>query len=150
MNDSTQTVRNALATQPRVTLAQLPTPIHDAVRLRQRLCHLLTNAVKFTAEGSIRLGARRTPDDQCVEITVRDTGIGMDAEEMQSILKGIEGTPTDPREYRGLGLGLRMATRMTSFLGGRLSFHSTPGTGTRLTVVLPRRFRDAPANPQLM
>jgi signal transduction histidine kinase len=111
---------------------------------------LIDNAVKFTAEGSIRLTARLTPDDQCVEITVEDTGVGMDAEEIQRVLKGIEVAPSDQREYRGLGLGLRMATRMTNFLGGRLSVQSTPGSGTRLAVQLPRRFRDAPANNRLM
>lgn len=124
--------------------------ISDEQKLERILWALIDNAVKFTAEGSIRLGAQRTPDDQCIEITVEDTGIGMDADEVKNILKGIEGVATDQREYRGLGLGLRMATRMTAFLGGRLNFQSTPGSGTRLTVVLPRRFRDAPANPQLM
>lgn len=117
--------------------AQAPIEIvNDEQKLERVLWALVDNAVKFTAEGCIVLSARPSPDQRTVEIDVQDTGIGMDGHESAGILQGLQGGG-EQRPYRGLGLGLRMATRLTEFLGGRLSFSSVPRCGTRFTVTLP-------------
>jgi signal transduction histidine kinase len=111
--------------------------VSDEQKLERVLWALVDNAIKFTAEGRIVLSARPSPDEKTVDIDVQDTGIGMDEQESARILNGLHTSAAEQRPYRGLGLGLRMATRLTEFLGGRLSFSSVPGSGTRFTITLP-------------
>ncbi len=115
----------------------------DEPKLERILWALVDNAVKFTSDGAIILGARRDAVGSMVEIEVRDTGIGMDEREMSRLLAGLsQPGPASQRPYRGLGLGLRMATRLTEFLGGSLAVRSTAGTGTLFTISVPIRADD--------
>jgi len=112
--------------------------VSDEAKLERILWALVDNAVKFTSDGAIILAARREPSGTTLEIEVRDTGIGMDEREMSRLLAGLaQPGPASQRPYRGLGLGLRMATRLTEFLGGSLSVRSTAGKGTQFTISLP-------------
>jgi signal transduction histidine kinase len=107
----------------------------DEHKLERVLWALIDNAVKFTPDGSIGLGAHLSSDRMMVELSVRDTGVGIDSADIAQLVDEI--TPTPSLRARGLGLGLRMASRLTDFLGGRLGVRSASGSGTHFTVALP-------------
>jgi len=121
--------------------------VSDEHMLERILWALIDNAVKFTEEGAIVLSARLADPTGTVEIEVHDTGIGMTEREIAEVLKGLQVEGAEHRPYRGLGLGLRMATRISDFLGGQLSFRSTPGSGTRFIIRLPNRAGDIGRGP---
>ncbi|MEW6267956.1 MAG: ATP-binding protein [Thermodesulfobacteriota bacterium] len=104
----------------------------DRERLRQVLVNLLANAAKFTHEGRVRLAALRT--DGAVEISVADTGPGMDAALADQMLEPfVHGSS----EHAGTGLGLAIVSRLLNVLGGRLEIDSALGRGTTVRVRLP-------------
>jgi protein-histidine pros-kinase len=108
----------------------------DAEKIERVLWALLENAVKFTLSGSISVRAVQTP--QGAEVEVRDTGIGMDPEERYSALQGLtQADSSTRRRFRGLGVGLRVATRLLQLLGGSLQATSEAAHGTRFTIALP-------------
>ncbi len=112
--------------------------ISDEEKIERILDALLENAVKFTVRGSIMLAVRPAPQPGALELEVADTGIGMQHEELMHALQGLSQTDTSSRRrYRGLGLGLRIATRLTEFIGGDLRIQSEPGAGTRCVVTVP-------------
>jgi len=108
----------------------------DAVKLRQILVNLMSNAAKFTDRGSIRIscsfpGAR-------MEISVTDSGIGIKPENLERLFTAfsqIEDAKT--KQYQGTGLGLTISKNLAQALGGGISVTSTFGTGTTFTVSLP-------------
>lgn len=111
----------------------------DRHRLQQVLDNLTTNAVKFTTEGSVKVSARaRTVgQEEWIEISVADTGRGMEEEEQAKAFvpfvsnkKGNEG---------GTGLGLSICRELCQQMGGRIGFVSDFGKGTTFTVLLPRQ-----------
>jgi PAS domain S-box-containing protein len=116
----------------------------DAPRIRQILSNLLGNAVKFTAQGEVKLAvkARRDETTTHLEFAVSDTGIGFD-EQTRARLFGrfqqADGSIT--RQYGGTGLGLAISRSLAEAMGGDLSAESTPGKGStfRLVLELPRR-----------
>ncbi len=98
---------------------------------------LLLNALKFTAEGSVTIDAAVLPD-ATLEIRVRDTGIGMRPEEVHEVLEGFkQADPTARKRFRGIGLGLRLVTRLIEAIGGNLDVVSTLGAGTEFIVHVP-------------
>jgi len=112
----------------------------DEVLLTRVLRNLLTNAIKFTAEGEIRLAVRRVDGD--VEFTVADTGTGVPAELHERIFEEFYQVPGNPAlSGKGTGLGLPYARRLVGILGGGLRVESAPGEGSTFTVRLP----DAPS-----
>lgn len=115
----------------------LPAAIQtDAVRLRQILMNLVGNAVKFTQAGEVSI--RVTNHSGTVQFEVRDTGIGMTAEQMTRLFKPFEqGNASMSRLYGGTGLGLRISERLAGMLGGSIGVDSVPGTGSIFTLVLP-------------
>lgn len=116
--------------------------VSDEQKVERILWALIDNALKFTEDGSIVLAARSSNDGFSVEIDVQDTGVGMNDSEVSQIFRGLEGGSTDPHSARGLGLGLRMARRLTEFLGGHLRCDSVAGSGTCFTIVLPVQTED--------
>jgi signal transduction histidine kinase len=98
---------------------------------------LVLNALKFTTEGSVTVDAAVLPD-AALEIRVRDTGIGMRPEEVHEVLEGFrQADPTARKRFRGIGLGLRLLTRLLEALGANLDVVSTLGAGTEFIVQLP-------------
>ena len=109
----------------------------DEKRLRQILINLLSNAIKFTNHGQVSLHFRYR--NQVAEFTIRDTGVGIEEEDIQRIFKPFErvrkpGVPV----ANGTGLGLTITKLLTDIMGGDLQVKSTPGRGSefRLSVML--------------
>ena len=114
----------------------------DATKVRQILFNLGSNACKFTEDGTVTLGASREADR--VVLTVSDTGIGMDEEELESVFEAFSQADTSStREFDGSGLGLTLIDHFTGLLGGGINVASTPGEGTTFTVWLPDESQDA-------
>jgi signal transduction histidine kinase/ActR/RegA family two-component response regulator len=109
----------------------------DAVRLRQVLTNLVSNALKFTSEGSVRLGVEPTGDGR-VRFRVTDTGVGFDTEQRSRIFRRFQqadGSIT--RRYGGTGLGLAISTALVDLMGGALDCESTPGEGSSFWFEIP-------------
>jgi signal transduction histidine kinase len=115
----------------------------DERKVKQILFNLLSNAVKFTPSGGqVTLTATAVEDE--VEISVRDTGVGINAEDQVRIFEEFyQVGPAKTQE--GTGLGLALTRRLVELHHGRLSVESEPGVGSTFTVTLPLRQPDAPA-----
>ncbi len=117
-----------------------PAPEHcslrgDALRVRQILMNLIGNAVKFTAQGEVLVRAdvraAATPDRASVEITVSDTGIGMDAGTIGKIFEPFtQADESTSRRFGGSGLGLAICRELTQLMGGGISVESQPQVGS--------------------
>ncbi|MFO1469459.1 MAG: SpoIIE family protein phosphatase [Turneriella sp.] len=116
--------------------ADLPAVLADKDRLAQILFNLLGNAIKFTDTGSVTLKAAITP--QGIRIIVKDTGIGIAAENQSRIFNSfeqLEGANT--RRYGGLGLGLTVCRQLVQLHGSKIEVESQPGRGSEFSFVLP-------------
>ena len=112
----------------------------DPVRIRQVLSNLLSNAVKFTHEGSISLSIKKCTDfdSQCFSIVVKDTGIGIPADQINNLFSSFtQADSSTTREYGGTGLGLSISKKLVELLGGTIEVESEKGTGTIFTITLP-------------
>ena len=116
------------------------------MRFRQILHNLLTNATKFTEEGGVTVtascGTRR--GQPSLEITVRDTGIGMSVEEQQKLFQPfsqVDGSIT--RRFGGSGLGLTIVKKLIVLMGGEIEVHSAPTIGSVFSFWLPLEEADA-------
>jgi signal transduction histidine kinase len=108
----------------------------DEVLLAQILRNLLTNALKFTSAGSVRLSVRQAGDD--AEFIVADTGAGIPAELHERIFEEFYQVPgSQALSGKGTGLGLPYARRLVGILGGALRVTSEPGVGSTFMVRLP-------------
>lgn len=106
----------------------------DETRIRQVLFHLLSNAVKYTKEGHITLGANR--DSLGLRLWVKDTGVGIAPEEQQAVFeKFYRGAAGSSKS--GTGLGLSMVKSFIELHGGRVVLESFPEVGTTVTCYLP-------------
>ena len=115
----------------------------DALRLRQIVLNLLGNALKFTADGGVRLScrARRTR----LVIEVADTGIGIAPDRIDEVLADFtQADQTTQRRYGGTGLGLSISRKLAALMGGRLGLESKVGEGTTVSLVLPLEAADGP------
>ncbi len=115
----------------------------DPTRVRQILHNLISNALKFTQAGRIEIGLGL--DGERVRISVSDTGIGISPEALSRLFSKFEqADASTTRRYGGAGLGLSICRELAELMGGTIWAESTPGEGTRFTVVLPLA-RTAPA-----
>ncbi|MEG3165285.1 ATP-binding protein [Sphingomonas sp. PB2P19] len=110
----------------------------DEKRLRQILINLVSNAVKYTQAGSVVVTVRYR--SQVADIEVRDTGIGIAADDIDRVFEPFErGSTEEARRQPGIGLGLAITRVLASVLGGDVAVTSTPGVGSsfRFRVMLP-------------
>lgn len=109
----------------------------DVQRLEQVLKNLMSNAIKFTHEGSITISVKKQPGEY-VELSVTDTGIGIPEDKQMAIFEAFQqadgGTA---RKYGGTGLGLSISRELARLLGGRITLTSQPGKGSTFTLTIP-------------
>ncbi len=116
-----------------------PQVIGDPTRLRQILVNVLGNAVKFTADGEVKVGLLSNLVDEQITVRclVRDTGIGMSEEVRQRIFRPFrQGDVSTTRQYGGTGLGLSICRHLVDAMGGQLDCQSEPGVGTVFEIQL--------------
>ena len=113
----------------------------DLNRLVQVMNNLLSNAIKFTAKGQIIITSRivlHKDELADIEITVKDTGIGIDPEKLQSIFDPfVQADPAISRKYGGTGLGLAICKHLVEMQGGELMVESTEGIGSMFRFIIP-------------
>ena len=115
----------------------------DAGRLRQILFNLVSNAVKYTAQGEVRLEVYPLPvappgGGLNLHLAVIDTGIGIPEERLKDIFEPFIQVETPyTRRQGGTGLGLSIVRRLVDFMGGSLAFSSEPGQGSEIHVTVP-------------
>jgi signal transduction histidine kinase/FixJ family two-component response regulator len=118
--------------------ADLPQVLNfDAVRVRQCVSNLISNAIKFTAQGSVEVfvTARRQADGQhVVKVRVSDTGVGMDAETTSRLFRPFtQADDSTSRKYGGTGLGLSITRSLAELMGGEATVRSEIGRGSEFT-----------------
>ena len=108
----------------------------DQMRLRQALLNLMSNANKFTENGTVTIAAHQGHD--WVMLSVADTGIGMTQEQMGKLFQEFsQASLTTASKYGGTGLGLVISRRFCQMMGGDITVESEPGTGSVFTLRLP-------------
>jgi signal transduction histidine kinase len=121
-------------------VAALPSLETDEGKLGQILRNLISNALKFTEEGEVRVSAELRGSD-AVAFSVTDTGVGIADEDIERIFQEflqIE-NPLQRRAH-GTGLGLPLSRKLVTFLGGELSVQSRVGQGSTFTAIIPRKY----------
>lgn len=127
-----------------------PSPLPEMFQDRSKICqiitNLLSNAIKFTPEGGRVRVSSRLIDEDMVEFSVEDTGIGIPLQEQEFIFEKFRQGTSDPggrdhtkREYEGTGLGLSIVRELSRLLGGDVSLRSEFGKGSLFSVRLPLR-----------
>lgn len=116
----------------------------DPTRLRQVLLNLVSNAIKFTDQGEVRV--RVMPRPAGVRLEVNDTGIGISLDRQASIFEPFtQADASTRRRFGGTGLGLAISSRLVSAMGGAIELDSAPGEGARFGIDLPLRACAPPA-----
>lgn len=125
-----------------------PPLYQDQSKVQQVLTNLLSNAIKFTPEGGRIVVAARCIDQEQLEMTVADTGVGIPEEDREIIFEKfrqsrsvLEGDGLT-REYSGTGLGLSIVRELSKLLGGEVTFESQLGRGSTFKVILPWRLNE--------
>jgi signal transduction histidine kinase/CheY-like chemotaxis protein len=116
----------------------LPTLHTDEGKVSQILRNFISNALKFTESGEVRVVATFRPEEDAVSFEVTDTGIGISAEDQERIFE--EFTQVEnPLQHRvkGTGLGLPLSRKLAELLGGRVTVRSTVGVGSTFSAVIP-------------
>ena len=118
----------------------------DQDKIKQIILNLLSNAAKFTTNGTITLNARK--ENETLIVNVSDTGIGITAEALGKIFEEFQQADTSTtRQYGGTGLGLTISRDLAQLLGGDLTAQSEHGKGSMFTLALPIQYRTPPASP---
>ncbi|MDD5216084.1 MAG: response regulator, partial [Methylococcales bacterium] len=116
----------------------------DLNRLSQIVRNLLSNALKFTQNGSITLSIERTDNPQLpIKISVKDTGIGIPEEKRKVIFEAFQQADGSiSRQYGGTGLGLSISLRFAKLLGGTIELNSVVGQGSEFALLLPEKLSE--------
>jgi signal transduction histidine kinase/CheY-like chemotaxis protein len=121
----------------------------DAMRLTQVLINLISNAIKFTEEGGVYVRVtpfKKTEESVCLEILVRDTGIGIPKDKQRYIFERFEQAEAETtRRFGGTGLGLSIVKHLVDLQQGTLTLNSEEGYGTSFLVVLPYKITNEAA-----
>ncbi|CAN5210184.1 response regulator [soil metagenome] len=122
--------------------AELPQLIEtDQLRLEQILKNMLSNALKFTTRGSVKMGLRAVSGNQeLLEFYVKDTGVGIPADKQQVIFEAFQQADgSTRRKFGGTGLGLSISRELAKLLGGTISVKSNAGGGSEFAVTIPTK-----------
>ena len=144
---------NPQASQKNISLrylngSDLPPIKSDYVKCRHILQNLVANAVKFTEVGSVEISAEEMAES--IQITVSDTGIGIDQEYLPFIFDEFrQADGSNSRKYGGTGLGLTIAKKYAEMLGGSIAVESTCGKGSKFTLTMPLQFTNVQANVEI-
>ncbi|HST11326.1 MAG TPA: ATP-binding protein [Terriglobales bacterium] len=118
----------------------LPRIYTDDKKLSQILRNFISNALKFTSAGEVRVTARAVTDDR-IEFAVSDTGIGIAPEHLSTLFSDFVQIDTRiQKRLRGTGLGLSLARKFAELLGGEVGANSREGVGSRFFVIIPIRY----------
>jgi signal transduction histidine kinase/ActR/RegA family two-component response regulator len=130
--------------------------IGDALRLRQIVNNLVSNAVKFTAKGGVHIhlsmetaaAPASPPRQRRVQIEVADSGIGIDAHKLDALFEAFtQADNSATRRYGGTGLGLSICRELAQMMGGRIDVSSSPGRGSTFTLTVPLEVRPERERP---
>jgi two-component system, sensor histidine kinase len=126
----------------------------DPTRMRQVVSNLVSNAVKFTETGSVRVGVDWSSATGLLDITVRDTGIGMDSEQTARLFdRFTQADSSISRRFGGTGLGMSIVKALVDLMGGDIGVESITGAGTTFSVSLPLQWirpSDVAVQPDLL
>jgi signal transduction histidine kinase/CheY-like chemotaxis protein len=119
----------------------LPPMFSDEAKLSQILRNFISNALKFTERGEVRVSVRHNPSADAMEFAVADTGIGIAAEDQDEIFREFSQID-NPLQHRarGTGLGLPLTLKLVELLGGTLAVESEVGTGSTFRATIPRLY----------
>jgi signal transduction histidine kinase len=133
--------RSNLAVTTKVR-GQVPTVRSDRQKVKQIVLNLLSNALKFTPAGSVTMTASYDAKNRQVAIAVKDTGVGIPAEDQVKVFEDFRQLDSSPaRGYGGTGLGLSICRRLANILGGTIELESNAGAGSTFTLRLPAKAR---------
>ena len=133
--------RSNLAVSARIT-GKLPTLKSDRQKVKQIVLNLLSNALKFTPAGSVKIKASYDARARLVAIAVTDTGVGIPPEDQAKVFEDFRQLDSSPaRGYGGTGLGLSICRRLAQMLSGTIELNSDPGSGSTFALRLPARLR---------
>jgi CheY-like chemotaxis protein len=120
-----------------------PPKLSHQSKVSQILRNFISNALKYTEAGEIRVGARLTPSRDAVVFSVSDTGIGIPPRDIDRVFDEVVQIENPlQRRTKGTGLGLPLSKRLAELLGGRITVHSELGVGSTFSVVVPLVYRD--------
>lgn len=126
----------------------VPPIFTDDKKLSQILRNYISNALKFTQKGSVRVSARPEGTDR-VTFAVADTGIGIAKEHQGAIFEDFVQIDSPlQRKWRGTGLGLSLSRKIALLLGGSVAMHSEPGVGSTFSVTIPIRYGEGESSAQ--
>ncbi|HTA45777.1 MAG TPA: ATP-binding protein [Bryobacteraceae bacterium] len=126
-------------------VAEIPPLYTDEGKISQILRNFISNALKFTERGEVRVSARLVGDAD-IEFSVTDTGIGIAPEHQELIFQDfVQLDNPVQRRYKGTGLGLPLSRRLATFLGGEVNVRSQPGAGSTFSVRVPMSYHDPAA-----
>jgi signal transduction histidine kinase len=108
----------------------------DERKIKQVLLNLLSNAIKFTPEGG-RIEIRAVPADGAVEVSVRDTGVGIAPEDHAAVFEEFRQVGATPARQEGTGLGLALCRKFVELHGGHIAVASAVGVGSTFTFTIP-------------
>ena len=128
----------------------LPEMLTDEAKVAQILRNLISNALKFTEKGEVRVTARYEREKQLLAFKVRDTGIGIAAKDLERIFEEFaQVDSTVQRKVKGTGLGLPLSRSLSELIGGTIRVESVPGQGSVFTLTVPARFGTEAAVPTI-
>ena len=119
--------------------------VGDEQKIRRAVMNIVDNAIKFTNEGAVILtvGTRKEEYGVNLSVTVKDTGIGMEAKNVEKLFSSFNQVDTKRnRQEGGIGLGLAITEALVSKMGGFITVRSAPERGSEVQVVLPQKVAD--------